>query len=94
MVRREVFVCDNCELVSTILLEGANPPYHQGWKRLESFEFQSSENCTHPLMRKHFCSSNCMLDFLEKFMRTQEEEFHNNPKNKEEMKLLSYPKSN
>ena len=83
MVRREVFICDGCDLVSTILLEGAEPPYHQGWKRLESFEFKSSENSTHPLMRKHFCSSNCMLNFLENFMRTQEEELYEAPKIKE-----------
>lgn len=76
MAKKDVFICDNCEIVSQIVLENSELPYANGWRQIEYFEFKATNDKTHSFMKKQFCSSHCMLHFIERFVKIQEEEIH------------------
>ena len=81
MTKKEVFLCDQCGVSSMNINErntpDAEPPYVQGWRHLEHFEFKASQNYRHQTIRKHFCCTECMVSFLGGFIRAQEEALHN-----------------
>ena len=82
MVKKEVFICDNCGKQSPSLTEGIDFPYVQGWRSLTNFEFKLSSDYKHESILKHFCSNPCMLKFMEKFVYEQEDALQfNNSKN-------------
>lgn len=73
MVKKEVFICDNCRKQSPSITEGTDFPYVQGWRSLTSFEFKISSEYKHEAILKHFCSNACMLACMEKFVYEQED---------------------
>lgn len=76
MAKKDVFICDNCSKISAEVSEGSDLPYFHGWRSLNAFEFKASTSFRHQTMQKHFCSSHCMLFFLERFINEQEEKLH------------------
>jgi len=76
MAKKDVFLCDNCNRMSAEVTEGSDLPYLHGWRSLNAFEFKASASFRHQTMSKHFCSSTCMLFFLERFIQEQEERLH------------------
>ncbi|MDP3881285.1 MAG: hypothetical protein Q8Q31_00190 [Nanoarchaeota archaeon] len=72
MARKEVFVCDFCGKASQLFEEGSDIPYNHGWRFLDSFSFKTSEKYKHEVIRKQFCSSNCLLSFIQAFTIDQE----------------------
>ncbi len=73
MVKKEVFHCDNCQKQSPSFTQGAELPYVHGWRSLTNFEFKASSEYKHEIILKHFCSNECMLSFIDKFIREQED---------------------
>lgn len=80
MTKKEVFICDQCSVTSINAHESdvpnTEPPYVQGWRHLEHFEFKASQHYRHQTIRKHFCCTECMLSFLTAFVAAQEEALH------------------
>lgn len=76
MVKKEVFICDNCAKTSPNLTEGLDPPYMHGWRYMDEFEFKASPHYRHEVIRKHFCSNHCMLDFIQHFIMEEEDKIH------------------
>ncbi len=72
MVKKEVFVCDFCGKVSPLLEEGSGIPYNHGWRFVDSFSFKTSEKFKHELIRKQFCSTACMISYIQAFVTEQE----------------------
>jgi len=72
MVRKEVFACDFCGRTSQLFEEGADLPYNHGWRFLDSFSFKTSEKYKYEAIRKQFCSTTCMLAFIQAFTEEQE----------------------
>lgn len=73
MVKKEVFVCDYCNKQSPSLTEGSEFPYVQGWRSLTNFEFKLSSEYRHEVIMKHFCSNQCLLSFMQRFIVEQED---------------------
>lgn len=76
MAKKEIFVCDHCGKTSIDLTESSEPPYIQGWRYLNDFEFKASAPFRHQIIQKHFCSSACMLAHIEYFVKHQEGKLH------------------
>tara|TARA_B100000315_G_C14436257_1_gene522558 strand:- start:496 stop:768 length:273 start_codon:yes stop_codon:yes gene_type:complete len=76
MAKKDVFICDNCEVISQIVSEQSELPYANGWRQIEFFEFKASKEFKHGLMKKQFCTSNCMLHFMKRFIQSEEEALH------------------
>ena len=76
MVKKELFVCDQCGRPSTHLTQGSELPYSHGWRALEEFSFKTSQQFRHEIIRKHFCSDSCMFAFIAAFVKEQEEQIH------------------
>jgi len=74
MVKKEVFICDNCNRQSPSFFEGSGIPYGLGWRALTNFEFKATAQFKHETILKHFCSSNCLLEFVNNFVYGQEQE--------------------
>lgn len=73
MVKKEVFVCDYCNKQSSSITEGSEFPYVQGWRSLTNFEFKLSSEYRHEVIMKHFCSNQCLLSFIQRFIVEQED---------------------
>lgn len=65
-------------MTSQIVSEESDIPYANGWRHLEGFDFKATQRHNHVVMKKHFCSSECLLDYIVRFVRMQEEELHKN----------------
>ncbi len=76
MTKKEIFVCDYCTQVSTETSMGTELPYTQGWRYMEVFEFKISSAYRHQTIRKHFCSTACMIKYIECFIHEQEEKIN------------------
>lgn len=91
MVKKDVFICDYCNKHSNPITEGASFPFTQGWRSLTNFEFKLSSEYRHELILKHFCSNNCMISFLQRFILEQEDELQlsllNNAKESEKKQI-------
>ena len=81
MVKKEIFVCDYCHKPSSHLTQGSDLPYLHGWRFLEEFSFKSSQQFSHEVVRKHFCSTECMLKFITSFVYQQEEQINKQDQN-------------
>lgn len=74
MVKKEVFQCDYCHKHSPVMTLGDTFPYVHGWRSMTNFEFKASNDFRHEIIMKHFCSNECLLSFISRFIHDQEDE--------------------
>jgi hypothetical protein len=61
------FVCDNCGKEGEIFEESQKHyPYDDGWVYIYNFKFKLDKNKERGIVDKHFCSKDCMKDFINK----------------------------
>ncbi len=73
-MKKNLFICDNCESKTIDVGIGSGYPYDEGWRYLHRIEFKFNDFgvSSNEYRDKHFCSTKCMCEFVTKVINADE----------------------